>query len=242
MTTGNSTRRGSPVAVKNADGRRKPTHQQIEVRHKQIWELLETLRDAGPEPGTACGRLAYLAEDLFSASALDQSGLVHVYDVQAMLIGALKCGDATPGQSAIIEKVLPMVDEYVNLLDGVNHTNKCATEAAPISETLVHSPSNVKHLTLAERQAGWIFSTIAEMACSVRELATNVVAEGDDKSIWDFTVNKVVAARDLCSQIGLLADIGATKTGGVELMNGAESWLLPPAYHLWLKIQKKSSC
>lgn len=134
MTTGNSTRRGSPVAVKNTDGRRKPTHQQVEVRHNQIWELIETIRDAGPEPGTACGRLAYLAEDLFSASALDQSGLVHVYDVQAMLVGGQKCGDASTGQLALIEKVLPMIDEYVQILDGMKFTGEGDADALPTTE------------------------------------------------------------------------------------------------------------
>lgn len=84
--------------------------------------------------------------------------------------------------------------------------------------------------TLGERRAGWVFSTIQEQIEAVRDLCTCIIADGTEN--WDFTILKVVAARELCSQIGALADIGIIDVGGVMARHeDARGWLLPPAYH-----------
>lgn len=82
------------------------------------------------------------------------------------------------------------------------------------------------------RKAGWAFSSIGGLADAVRTLCADIVEDGADN--WEnYTVNKVVAARELCSQIGVLSDIGLNDTGNhsMRMHNDAAGWVCPLAYH-----------
>jgi hypothetical protein len=82
---------------------------------------------------------------------------------------------------------------------------------------------------LAVQQAAVSFSTIAELASTVHQMCIEVVAKmGDPEEHAEFFA---VAARDLASQIGLLADIGAESLGELVCKGtNPAAWLQPPIY------------
>ena len=68
---------------------------------------------------------------------------------------------------------------------------------------------------------------IAELAHTIRNLTIDIIDDG----VEGFDSLKVVAARELSSQLGWLADVTSGLIGGVKWRGDAESWMLPPAFH-----------
>jgi hypothetical protein len=98
-----------------------------------------------------------------------------------------------------------------------------------VSES-ISSPSAFQ--PLVSKQAGYVISDIASLADAVRSLCVDVINESD--ATWgNDVVNKIVAARELCSQIGVLADIANADlgNGGMRLHHDPRKWLCSPAYH-----------
>jgi hypothetical protein len=92
--------------------------------------------------------------------------------------------------------------------------------------------SAAEAMTLAGKQAGQTIHDMAALADAIRDLCVDVINESD--ATWgSAVVNKVVAARELCSQIGVLADIANADLGNHELCyhRDARGWLCPPIYH-----------
>lgn len=85
--------------------------------------------------------------------------------------------------------------------------------------------------SLSERQAAVIFDTIAEQADTVQKLCIEaIMGVGADDDL-DRTCRLLVAARELCGQVGFLADTGAKMTGGITLKNADPvEWFMPPVY------------
>jgi hypothetical protein len=86
--------------------------------------------------------------------------------------------------------------------------------------------------SLASKQAGYVISDIAFLADAIRGLCVDVINESD--AAWgNDVVNKIVAARELCSQIGVLADIANADLGNddMRLHHDPRKWLCSPAYH-----------
>lgn len=86
--------------------------------------------------------------------------------------------------------------------------------------------------SIGERKTVWTLSDIAQLADSVRVLCTDVI--GDSGADWgEENVQKLVAARDLASQIGVMADIGMRDLGDSSNCRhqDAAGWLCSPAYH-----------
>jgi hypothetical protein len=82
-------------------------------------------------------------------------------------------------------------------------------------------------------QAGIIFSTIAEQVDAARQICMEAINMIGDKEQHPEIL--IVAVRELCGQIGLLADIGAISMGNRILSQNdgdPAKWLLPPIYHL----------
>jgi phage FluMu protein gp41 len=75
-------------------------------------------------------------------------------------------------------------------------------------------------------QAGIIFGDIAEHAMALKELAMEMIDEGDS----NFDYLKCVAIRELSSKLGFMADLGAGRLGATQAYGGVEAWLLPSAY------------
>lgn len=80
------------------------------------------------------------------------------------------------------------------------------------------------------QQAGISFNTIAQLADTARSLCVEAI---DSMSSDDEQASRMaVAARELCSQIGLIADVGAKSLGESPLKGVDPSkWLQPPVYH-----------
>jgi hypothetical protein len=99
------------------------------------------------------------------------------------------------------------------------------TVSEPIGDSA--APKN-----LASKQVGYVISDIAALADAIRSLCVDVINESD--ATWgNDVVSKIVAARELSSQIGVLADIANSDLGN-KLMcyhDDARRWLCPPAYH-----------
>jgi hypothetical protein len=82
------------------------------------------------------------------------------------------------------------------------------------------------------KRAGYAISQMAGLASAVRDLCSDLIFDSD-ASWGNDVINKIVAARELCSQIGALADIANVDLGNRAMChhNDARGWLCPPAYH-----------
>lgn len=82
------------------------------------------------------------------------------------------------------------------------------------------------------KNAGWVFSEIAELAHNIERLGVLLASQG---SGYDADPRDAAAfsglVKSTAAQIGLLADFGCEMVKGVP-MRGAqlEEWLLPPVY------------
>ena len=143
---------------------RKPSPDSILAKRRQISALIEPIAETSEDCGSVCGRLTYLAHDLFVESALNADGLSDVYDAQAMLVGAMKCGEATPAQAAIIAAALPLIDEYIRLLDrrGSNAARPSVATSAPMSlAEAVPEAAGSETSQLNARQLNLVLESIA---------------------------------------------------------------------------------
>lgn len=84
--------------------------------------------------------------------------------------------------------------------------------------------------SIAERKTASTLSDIARLADSVRVLCDDFLfdSEGSEENL-----QKLVAVRDLASQIGVMADIGMRDLGDEASCrhHDAAGWLCSPAYH-----------
>jgi hypothetical protein len=100
-------------------------------------------------------------------------------------------------------------------------------------ETVTRSaPATSANRTLAERKTVWTLREITQLAESVRILCEDVI--GDSGADWpEEAVQKLVAARGLSCQAGIMADIGLRDLGDGLMCRhrDAAGWLCPPAYH-----------
>lgn len=73
---------------------------------------------------------------------------------------------------------------------------------------------------------------VAVMADTIRKnsiLSTQEVSETGNLQLLE----ALVASNErLAAQIGYVSDLCSSKLGGIELLGGAESWLMPPAYNV----------
>ena len=90
-----------------------------------------------------------------------------------------------------------------------------------------------KSINPAEMErAGILFSTIAHRIEDIDQLCLEAISMVGDpnENAWAM----ISAARALCCQVGLLADMGAASMGS-ESVTAREGdpakWLLPPSYH-----------
>lgn len=71
-------------------------------------------------------------------------------------------------------------------------------------------------------RARQIFMEIASIGLTVRQLGHEIVCSDDPCS----TANLATAVMELSEKIGWLADLGADKLGAVQLIGGAEAWMM----------------
>jgi hypothetical protein len=91
----------------------------IDEEYEDIHLLMDGLPAVGTiDTGNVCGRLTYLAIQIFGQKAPGEKGHhVDVFDAEALLIGAKCAGDASPGQLAIIDIALARLSTYLERLD-----------------------------------------------------------------------------------------------------------------------------
>jgi hypothetical protein len=170
----------------------------VPAMHSQISALISPIPEAGAEPGSVCGRLAYLAHSLFIESTLTHEGLHDVYDVQALLIGAMKCGDATPAQTAIIIAALPMLDQYCDMIEG----RGAGTARAAVNFADHRSDDPLPSTPYSRRQLALVMETIAGRATTLESMMM-ATQEEDDEYMRGVLLDAAVL---LITGIGALAD------------------------------------
>lgn len=72
------------------------------------------------DTGTVCGRLTYLAMNIFADSFLTEAGMPDAYDVRALMKGALADDVTSFSQKQIIEVILEQLQLYLDVLDNID--------------------------------------------------------------------------------------------------------------------------
>lgn len=128
---------GQPKSFQNP-----PTFEEVSSLHKSIWHMLEETAQM-PDNATKCKRICSKVAQDFPALPLSGDGQDICFDHAAMLVGALECGDATLGQKALLEKVLPMLDQLADWLDFMPNRPKPMKAPEQESEVDAESPPAV---------------------------------------------------------------------------------------------------
>lgn len=71
-------------------------------------------------------------------------------------------------------------------------------------------------------RARQIFTEIASIALTVRQIGHEIVCSDDARR----TADLATTVMELSEKIGWLADLGADKLGAVQLIGGAEAWMM----------------
>lgn len=212
-----------PKALTNAE-----RDEQATALHCAIQELLIPLIESG-NFGSHCTRIVSLLIDFFDE--IDQSDNLTWLDathwIEAMLRGAMNCGDCRPGERASLQAALTMVEPLQALLDCPSWGSDppppdVEIEAAAQSAPPPAPAASTIDTTKAAR------CVLEEIAGSASELDASIFYRGSDKNEADL-LNQIMLLREGINRLGMLADIGAGHLGG-EQRHTTEQWMLPPIY------------
>ena len=71
-------------------------------------------------------------------------------------------------------------------------------------------------------RAGQLFGEIASLGLTVRQIGHEIVCSDDARR----TADLATTVMEMAEKIGWLADLGADKLGAVQLIGGAEAWMM----------------
>lgn len=201
--------------------------EQATALHSEVQTLLAPLVSSS-NYGSHCTRIIGMLLDFFNE--IDQSDnlpwLDATHTVEAMLNGALNCGDCEPIEQVVLQAALAKMTPLQDLLDcpswggnttpAIDHIEPATPSACPAPAAPKIDPTRAAKCVLEE------------IAFAASELDTACFYRGSDGDLADM-VNQVMQLREGINRLGLMADIGAAHLGGVQRLT-VEQWLLPPIY------------
>jgi hypothetical protein len=163
----------------------------------------------------------------------DAEGAVHaLFDIEALMVAAHDVRDASEARRTLLMPALRAMDHATDVLMTEAGSGSPRGPTGPDEPSAASAPQAPEpQRSMAERKAYWALSSISNLVEAARVLCVDIIDDGEDS--WDYTVHKVVAARELCTQAGMIADVGIGDLGRPYDRRHLDAlgWLMPPAYH-----------